>query len=36
MADVWKFKAEELAEFYHDDLPDADNLSEELQRWQLK
>ena len=31
----WKAKAQELAEFYHDDLPDADNLSVELHYWQL-
>ena len=32
----WKAKAQELAEFYCDDLPDADNLSVELHCWQLK
>ncbi|MCG8625719.1 MAG: hypothetical protein MJE68_27440, partial [Proteobacteria bacterium] len=32
----WKAKAQELIEFYRDDLPDADNLSVELHCWQLK
>ena len=32
----WKAKAQEFAEFYHDDLPDADNLSVELHCWQRK
>ena len=32
----WKAKAEELAQFYFDDLPDPDNLSAELHCWQLK
>ena len=31
-----KTKVQELAEFYCDDLPDADNLSVELHCWQLK
>ena len=36
MDKYWKAKAQELAEFYCDDLPDADNLSVELHCWQLK
>ena len=32
----WKAKALELAEFYHEDLPDADNISVELHCWKLK
>ena len=32
----WKAKAQELAEFYCDDLPDTDNISVELHCWQLK
>ena len=32
----WKAKTQELADFYHDDLPDADNLSVEFHCWQLK
>lgn len=32
----WKANAQELAEFYRDDLPDDDNLSVEFHCWQLK
>ena len=32
----WKAKAQDLGEIYHDDLPDADNLSVEHHCWQLK
>ena len=32
----WKAKVQDLGEFYHNDLPDADNLSVEHHCWQLK
>ena len=36
MDNDWKSLVYELVDLYHDDLPDADNLSAELHCWQLK